>query len=223
MTHIHEGDFRRCDCTYTARHTRVNVHQTEEPSPDVFDSNEAEAEEPSLRATDRLAEHVKSPLCGTKSLCHRRLIWQPQNRNWSFGKTRVSGRWVEAGSVELAAGHTNTATETLTSFTPVSVFSVPEGSTLVLNPSKFRPGRGRLWLQRRWSLGGRLQLLQCEHQEVEMHKCCRARVNWENIKWKKQFFGAEKDMEATENNQRGKRPVLEGDSYFEVIVMFSVF
>lgn len=24
--------------------TRVNVHQTEEPSPDVFDSNEAEAE-----------------------------------------------------------------------------------------------------------------------------------------------------------------------------------
>lgn len=43
-------------------------------------------------------------------------------RNWSFGKTWVSGRWVEAGIVEVAAGHTNTVTETLTSFTPVSVW-----------------------------------------------------------------------------------------------------
>lgn len=57
-----------------------------------------------------------------------KIIMSPQtnlaaaNGNWSFGKTRVSGRWVEAGTVEVAAGHTNTVTETLTSFTPVSVW-----------------------------------------------------------------------------------------------------
>lgn len=55
------------------------MHETEEASPDVLDSNETEAgfEEQSLQATDRQAEHVKSPLCGTKSLCHHGLIWQP--------------------------------------------------------------------------------------------------------------------------------------------------
>lgn len=57
-----------------------------------------------------------------------KIIMSPQtnlaaaNRNWSFGKSRVSGRWVEAGTAELASGHTNTATEMLTSFTPVSVW-----------------------------------------------------------------------------------------------------
>lgn len=57
-----------------------------------------------------------------------KIIMSPQsnlaasNLNWSFGKTRVSGRWAEAGTVELAAGHTNALTESLTSFTPVSVW-----------------------------------------------------------------------------------------------------
>lgn len=50
------------------------------------------------------------------------------NRNWSFGKIRVSGRWVEAETVELTAGHTNTVTEMLTSFTPVSLWAL-EGAT----------------------------------------------------------------------------------------------
>lgn len=50
-----------------------------------------------------------------------KIIMSPQtnlaatNRNWSSGKTRVSGRWVEAGSVELAASHVNTVTKMLTS------------------------------------------------------------------------------------------------------------
>lgn len=42
MTHIRleEEDFCGCDGANT--YTRINVHQTEEPSADVFDSNEAE-------------------------------------------------------------------------------------------------------------------------------------------------------------------------------------
>lgn len=39
MMHIPEEDFCRCDGINTR--TRINVHRTEEPSVDVFDSNEA--------------------------------------------------------------------------------------------------------------------------------------------------------------------------------------
>lgn len=64
------------------------------------------------------------------------------NRNWSSGKTRVSGRWVEAGTVELAAGHTNTVTEMLTSFTPVWLLRAQPKFRAQLNLGQARRDHG---------------------------------------------------------------------------------
>ena len=47
------------------------------------------------------------------------IIMSPQsylpatNRNWSFGKMRVSGKWIGARTVEVASGHIDAVTETL--------------------------------------------------------------------------------------------------------------
>lgn len=55
-------------------------------------------EEKSLQATDRQAEHVKSPLCGTKSLCHHSLIWQLQT---SIGLLAKQGSVADGQRLEL--------------------------------------------------------------------------------------------------------------------------
>lgn len=75
-----------------------------------------------LQATDSQTEHVKSPLCGTKSLCHRRQIWQRQT---AIGLLAKQGSVADVWRLELwnrLFGHTNAVMETLTSFTPVSVW-----------------------------------------------------------------------------------------------------
>lgn len=74
----------------------------------------------SLQATDRQAEHGKSPLCGTKSLCHHSLIWQPQT---AIGLLAKRGS-VADGYRGWKCGtrcwpHKRSDSETLTSFTPV--------------------------------------------------------------------------------------------------------
>lgn len=61
-----------------------NVHQTEKhllTRLTVMRRRQSGAfEKQSLQGTDKQAEHVKSALCGTKSLCHHRLIWQQQTK-----------------------------------------------------------------------------------------------------------------------------------------------
>lgn len=157
-----------------------------ETSPDVFDSNGAEAEcciweaEPaSNRQTSRACQ---ISLMWDKIIMSPRTNLAATNRNWSFGKTWVSGRWVGAGTVEVAAGLTNTVTEMLTSFTPVSVW-LPRVRPKFWAPVNLGQARGDL--QGLWSLEGRLQLWHCAHQALKMHTCCSTQEYGKNVSAKK--------------------------------------
>lgn len=113
-----EDDFCGCGGTQTD-----NVHQMQEHllmCLTVMRQRQSAAfEDQSLQATDRAC---RITLMWDTVIMSPRTNLAATNRNWSFGKTWVTGRWVGAGTVEVAAGHTNAATETITSFTPVSVW-----------------------------------------------------------------------------------------------------
>lgn len=93
---------------------------------DVFDSNETEAD-CCISEAEPVSNTLANGACPI-SLMWDKIIMSPRtnlaatNHNWSFGKTWVTGRWVRVGTAQVAAGHTNTASETLTSFSPVPVW-----------------------------------------------------------------------------------------------------
>jgi len=206
--------------------THINVHQTRNRllmRLTVMRQRQSAGLQ-SLQATDRQAEHVKSPFYGTEMLMSPQINLAAANCNWSFSKTRVSGRWVKAGMVEPAAVHTNAATETQTSFIPVSVWLL-KGSTELLKPKKFRPGEGRPRLQRLWWLGGSLAAVTVgasgvKNAQMPQHsrilkecKCEKGRADsFFTVRW------CRDRNEGKENNLKGEL-VLEGDPRGAIEVM----
>lgn len=120
MREITEGGFF---CVHVA--ARKHTMSTE--CRDIWcDSNETEAD-CCISEAEPVSNTLANGACPI-SLMWDKIIMSPRtnlaatNHNWSFGKTWVTGRWVRVGTAQVAAGHTNTASETLTSFSPVPVW-----------------------------------------------------------------------------------------------------